>query len=142
MKTGTYRHRFFHLKPAAAPATDTDIGPLLSAPRSHTGSWPCHKCEHLTDTRGNTSRERKGLHCSHSHFLSSLHPHLHSSQRLRATRLPSLILAELTLRCRRRSGTHSVIIRFLCRVVAQCLHLSPRDPPSPTLTSYSTATDS
>ena len=51
IKSATYPHRFFHPEPAAAPVTDTDIGPLLSAPRSRTDSWPCHKCEHLKDTR-------------------------------------------------------------------------------------------
>lgn len=30
---------------------DTDIGPPLSAPRSHTGSLPCRKYERLTDRR-------------------------------------------------------------------------------------------
>lgn len=86
IKTGTYQRRFFHLEPAVAPVMDTDIGPLLSAPRSRTGSWPCHKCEHLTDIRktqrilahaGATRRCKGGtvftaLTFTHTEFLSHI----------------------------------------------------------------------
>lgn len=47
----TYPRRFYHPRRAVAPATDTDIGPPLSAPRSRTGSWPCCKCEGLVVTK-------------------------------------------------------------------------------------------
>lgn len=116
---------------------DTDTGPLLSAPRSRTGSWPCHKCEHLMDTRETQhilTRERKrgdSSYCSCSHFLSLSHQRSHFSRILQATRLPSLILAELTLRCRQQNSAHSAIIRFLCCAVALRSHLNPCNLPSP-----------
>lgn len=143
IKTGTYPHRFSHPEPAVAPATDTDIGPLLSAPRSHTDSWPYHKCERLMGKRETrhtlthwchwgVQREKSLCH-SHLHFffthtdthkntcaLLFLQP-LYNSQ---ATRLPFLILASLTLGCCQRHSTHSAIIRLLCCAVAMCSHLS------------------
>lgn len=109
-KTGTYPHRFSHPEPAVAPATDTDIGPLLSAPRSHTGSWPYHKCERLmgkretrhTLTHTGATGEYKGRRVyailTYTFFSSHQHTHarffflqpIYNSQ---ATRLPFLILA-------------------------------------------------
>lgn len=117
IKTGTYPRRFFHQEPAVAPVMDTDIGSLLSAPRSRTGSWPCHKCEHLMDTREtHINKGEKGI----LSFL--LHPLSSSSSQCRQ---PFLILAELTLRGRQQNNTHSAFIRFLCSAVALRSHLSP-----------------
>lgn len=142
IKTGTYPHRFSHPEPAVAPATDTDIGPLLSAPRSHTGSWPYHKCERLmgkretrhTLTHTGATGEYKGRRVyatlTYTFFYSHQHTHtrallflqpIYNSQ---ATRLPFLILASLTLGCCQRHSTHSAIIRLLCCAVAMCSHLS------------------
>lgn len=83
IKTGTHPHRFFHLKPAVTPATDTDIGPLLSAPHSRTGSWPQHKFECLMGgkkkkTHNNSCMCHKGAYSALSHTftpppLTSLH---------------------------------------------------------------------
>ncbi len=133
LKPGTYPHRFFHRGPAAARVRGTDIGPLLSAPRSHTGSWPYHKCEHLIDTKETQHILTRGRKVYSALTLTLFPPHIHtlslsSSQCVRATRLPFLILAELTLRCRQQNSTHSAIIGFLCCAVALCSHLSPRNP--------------
>lgn len=97
IKTGTYPRRFFHPEPAAAQATDTDIGPPLSAPHSRTGSWPYHKCERLMGTRETRhilthaapTRENKGgtVDAALTHTFSPSHPQplsLSSSQFVRA----------------------------------------------------------
>lgn len=90
IRIGTYPHRFSHPEPAVAPAMDTDIGPLLSAPRSHTGSWPYRKCERLMDVRVTrhtlthvgTTGENKGrtVHTALTYsFLTHIDTHTHTS---------------------------------------------------------------
>lgn len=83
IKIRTYPRRFFHPGPAATPVTDTDIGLLLSAPHTRTGSLPSHKCEHLMATRETqhllTRGERRGNRLSSPHTSTLPHPRSHFS---------------------------------------------------------------
>lgn len=108
---------------------DTDIGSPLSTPRSHTGSWPYRKCEHLTDkmeTQHIITGAKKFTPLGLS--LSLLLTASFSSSRCRQ---PILILAELTPRCRQQSNTHTQPLLDSCAVQLLCAHKSP--PPQPLL---------
>lgn len=139
---------FFHLGPAASPVTDTDIGPLLSAPHSRTGSWPWHNSERLMEKEANHIltqvcatrgfKEEQFISLPHIHTYTHIHLFYPLTNLLEQCHSSAFSdICQLDPGCSQENNTSTAIIRFLWWAVAVCSHLGSKLPPSgPLIISY------
>lgn len=108
---------------------------------THAGATRKYKEGTVYNASQPTTSHPFSFHVTHTHsdLIFCLQP-MYKSQ---VTQLPFVILARLTLGCRRHNRTHSAIIRFLCCAVQLlCAHTLAHSIPILSLLFYPTPKDS